>query len=266
MTEKLQDAHDYVGVLREGIPLFDSPPHSNHTEDCCKYYELKLTHLLEFEDLKPEIFQIFREIGNIILLMQDVSNSLTIIQPLNMLLGKLPSKFLSIISQRRKDIAHVSPQLSSSSQIQSDESLFKHALNHIESTIMEFDLFRSWNDISYTPGGPLGFYKIWSAVNFLTNASPFKNSDKERFGDGLTVAGCVLLHVLDEKKYFDITDFCSYILRVHAHDCQSAAIDRGGYMRVGIETECFVIAASESYNLQQICFDMLEKTWKKTES
>jgi cytoplasmic FMR1 interacting protein len=259
LTEKLQDAHDYIGVLREGIPLFDLPPQSNHTEDCCKYYESELKHLLEFEDLKPEIFQSFREMGNIVLLLQDFSTSLAVIQPLNLLLGKKPLTFLSNRSHKNNDI--VPPTTTKSlSQMNSDKNLFQYVLNHIDVTIMEFNLFRCWNDSAYTAGGPLGFYRIWSAITFLINASPYNNSDKERFGDGLTVAGCVLLNILDETKYFVTNDFCSYILRVHAHDCQSSAIDQGGYMKVGIEIECFVTAASECYHLQQVYFDMLENT------
>jgi hypothetical protein len=259
LTEKLQDAHDYIGVLREGIPLFDLPPQSDHTEDCCKYYESKLKHLLEFEDLKPEIFQIFREMGNIVLLLQDFSTSLAVIQPLNLLLGKKLPTFLSNRPHGNNE-SDPSTTAKSSSHMNSDTYLIQYVMNHIEITIMEFNLFRCWNDSVYTAGGPLSFYRIWSAITFLTNASPYNNSDKERFGDGLPVAGCVLLNILDETKYFVINDFCSYILRVHAHDCQSSAIDQGGYMKVDIEIECFITAASECYHLQQLYFDMLENT------
>jgi cytoplasmic FMR1 interacting protein len=259
LTEKLQDAHDYIGVLREGIPLFDVPLQSYHTEECCQYYESNLKHLLEFEDLKPEIFQIFREIGNIVVLLQDLSTSLSIIQPGNILLEKIPSKYLSHGSIIKGATTPAITNLSTS-RINNDTNLFQYVLNHIEITIMEYNLFRRWSDSVYTQGGPLGFYRIWSAITFLTNASPYSNSDKERFGDGLTIAGCVLLNILDERKYFIVNDFCSYVLRVHAHDCQSTAIDQGGYMKVGIEIECFVNAASECYNLQQSYFDILENT------
>eukprot|EP00596_Hydrurales_sp_CCMP1899_P005841 CAMPEP_0119053728 /NCGR_PEP_ID=MMETSP1177-20130426/74616_1 /TAXON_ID=2985 /ORGANISM="Ochromonas sp, Strain CCMP1899" /LENGTH=224 /DNA_ID=CAMNT_0007033763 /DNA_START=755 /DNA_END=1426 /DNA_ORIENTATION=- len=143
LTEKLQDAHDYIGVLREGIPLFDLPPESDHTEDCCKYYESKLKHLLEFEDLKPEIFQIFREMGNIVLLLQDFSTSLAVIQPLNLLLGKKLPTFLSNRPHGNNE-SDPSTTAKSSSHMNSDTYLFQYVLNHIEITIMEFNLFRCW--------------------------------------------------------------------------------------------------------------------------
>jgi hypothetical protein len=37
-------------------------------------FETLLKPLLEYEDLKPEVFQLFREMGNIVLFMKDLSD------------------------------------------------------------------------------------------------------------------------------------------------------------------------------------------------
>ena len=76
VTFKLNDAHDYIGALKDGIPFCKSPSFAGHVAGCIDYYETKLSSLLEFEDLKPELFQVFREIGNIIYFLKSTSDVL----------------------------------------------------------------------------------------------------------------------------------------------------------------------------------------------
>ena len=76
LSFKLNDAHDYIGALKDGIPFCKSPSFFSHVAGCIDYYETKLSSLLEFEDLKPELFQVFREIGNIIFLLKSISDVL----------------------------------------------------------------------------------------------------------------------------------------------------------------------------------------------
>ena len=78
LSNKLHDANDYICALKDGMPYCKSPSFSHHVTGCIYYYEEKLISLLEFEDLKPELFQVFREIGNLILLLKIISDALDI--------------------------------------------------------------------------------------------------------------------------------------------------------------------------------------------
>jgi hypothetical protein len=152
-------------------------------------------------------------------------------------------------------------------------NLFQLVLKHIEITVTNLNLFKNWTDssIDTVKNSPsIKFHDIWSAMSFLSCvAVPSGFSDIERFGDGFTVAGCLFIHLLEQRKVFELTDLSYYVLRVHAHDRRSAAIDlisasQNGKIEVAtihVETEEFVVAASECFHLQQTFFNMIEKIW-----
>ena len=80
LTEKLRDCHDYLGSLQENLPveLFAStlkkpPSYLLRAAGCFHVYTEQLECLTQFGDLKPEVFQSFKEVGNIFLLLRDIS-------------------------------------------------------------------------------------------------------------------------------------------------------------------------------------------------
>lgn len=57
----------YVDGIKEGLPPIKLPKFLFRTGGCYSFFEAKLKPFLQYDDLKPEVFQIFREIGKQIL-------------------------------------------------------------------------------------------------------------------------------------------------------------------------------------------------------
>ena len=85
-------------------------------------------------------------------------------------------------------------------------------------------------------------YRLWSALHFLLCAShsrPVLNSltpdstpptapsenDIYRFGDGITVAGCVLLHLMGEQNIYELCDVSQSVLNAYRFETHSRPID-----------------------------------------
>jgi len=77
--DRLQDLCAYIRALEPHVPKLHLPlGRASGAEDAYKYFETQLAPLLEFDDLKPEVFQIFREVGNLISFMQSLSDALQV--------------------------------------------------------------------------------------------------------------------------------------------------------------------------------------------
>jgi cytoplasmic FMR1 interacting protein len=74
LTVKIKDIADYVDALREGIAPTKLPKYLFRAGGCYGFFEGKLRSILEYDDLKPEIFQAFREAGNTIAFLRDLSD------------------------------------------------------------------------------------------------------------------------------------------------------------------------------------------------
>jgi len=76
MYDKIVDVSEYLDALKEGIPPCAPPKFMFRTVGGYGYYEGKLRAILDYDDLKPEVFQNFREIGNTIAFLNDLSETL----------------------------------------------------------------------------------------------------------------------------------------------------------------------------------------------
>ena len=65
-TLQVLDSKAYVDGIKEGLPPIKLPKFMFRTGGCFTFFEAKLKPFLQFDDLKPEVFQIFREIGNMV--------------------------------------------------------------------------------------------------------------------------------------------------------------------------------------------------------
>lgn len=83
LYDKILDINEYLNALKDSIPPCKPPQAIFKSIGAYGYYEGKLKSLLEFDDLKPEVFQIFREIGNTIAFLKDLSNALELQDGLN---------------------------------------------------------------------------------------------------------------------------------------------------------------------------------------
>lgn len=78
MYDKIIDISEYLEALKEGIPPCKPPQAIFKTVGAYGYYEGKLRSILSYDDLKPEVFQTFREIGNAIAFLKDLSEQLSV--------------------------------------------------------------------------------------------------------------------------------------------------------------------------------------------
>ena len=99
MFDKILDVSEYLAALKDGIPPC-APPKAMfaafQTVGGYGYYEGKLRSILDYDDLKPEVFQNFREIGNSLAFLSDLSDSLQVSDQFNFLmlapfLGRAPA-------------------------------------------------------------------------------------------------------------------------------------------------------------------------------
>ena len=77
----------------------------------------------------------------------------------------------------------------------------------------------------------LAFYRVWSAVVFLfctcNVETAMGNLDNAMlFGEGLPMAGCLILHMLGHRHRYEIFDFCYHTFAVHMSDTSGAPIDQ----------------------------------------
>ncbi len=67
----------YVRELMGGMPASSKLPiHDYGTEGGYGYFQLKLKEIMAYPDLRPEVLQNFRELGNIILFTKMIDASL----------------------------------------------------------------------------------------------------------------------------------------------------------------------------------------------
>lgn len=71
---KILDSKLYVDGIKEGLPPIKLPKFMFRTGGCYSFFEAKLKPFLSYDDLKPEVFQIFREIGNMVAFIKELSD------------------------------------------------------------------------------------------------------------------------------------------------------------------------------------------------
>lgn len=59
------------------------------------------------------------------------------------------------------------------------------------------------------------FYHVWSALEFLSCTSRNGVSIREQFGDGVQLAGCTIIHLLEQQSLYELWNVSQHILNVH---------------------------------------------------
>eukprot|EP00520_Triparma_pacifica_P016970 CAMPEP_0118647642 /NCGR_PEP_ID=MMETSP0785-20121206/8721_1 /TAXON_ID=91992 /ORGANISM="Bolidomonas pacifica, Strain CCMP 1866" /LENGTH=1553 /DNA_ID=CAMNT_0006539761 /DNA_START=145 /DNA_END=4803 /DNA_ORIENTATION=+ len=74
LEERLVDVDSYLRAMKEGLPPSKLPKYMFRTGGCYGFFEAKLKPFLGYEDLKSEVFQNFRECGNTLFFLKDISD------------------------------------------------------------------------------------------------------------------------------------------------------------------------------------------------
>ncbi|GMH96491.1 hypothetical protein TrVE_jg14429 [Triparma verrucosa] len=74
LEERLVDVDSYLKAMKEGLPPVKLPKYMFKTGGCYGIFEGLLRQFIDYPDLKPEVFQNFREVGNTLLFLRDLSD------------------------------------------------------------------------------------------------------------------------------------------------------------------------------------------------
>jgi len=237
-----------------GMPASSKLPiHDYGTEGGFGYFQLKLKDIITYPDLRPEVLQNFKEMGNLIIFLKFCDIGLTA-QEVGIFIAAAP--FLGITTERptatEQEISASSPLYSSVSTLAAfleksgmakavpalreqvnnawkadkfyrpaseNMSLFKAVLQRISTML---DTVRPEWSGSPPENGVMSvdatteFYRLWSGLQFVCCLPTGENelSNHELFGDGLFWAACTIIHFLGQQERFEVFDFAYHILNV----------------------------------------------------
>jgi len=243
----------YVKVLMDGMPnKCGLPRYEYGSAGVLEFYNANLESIMQYRDLKTEVFQAFREVGNIIIFCLRVEEQLTQEEIADLLhaapfQGIIPRPYVKEkdsveAKMKRLEAQYAAFQIVSlvnryggdQQRTNSEESdvltrerlccglsLFEVVLRRIQTYLTD----DSWKEP--TPiNGVMSieeckeFHRLWSAIQFIY-CKPLGTNEitvEETFGESLNWAGCTLIVLLNQTHRFDALDFCSHILRVQEVD------------------------------------------------
>lgn len=282
LTEKMIDTHERIGILRKNMSPYKPPSATQNVASCVSYFEADLQPILKIANLKENLFQAFSEVGNMVLLLKDISLALIVSLPLVAATCQGASPLGHLLANPMYPIlTHAAATIG----LKADTTLFHLVLQHIDMTMRERKLFKHW---THSPGNAKKssdllineFYVIWSTLSFMFCLTPPSSSSGiERFGDGFQTAGCIILHLLAQCDLFELHDMCHHILRVNAYECraqpfdqirafgsESAAVSPIAIVASLNESDNILTAAAEYCAVQYAIFNMLRAVWGASRS
>ncbi|KAJ3384847.1 Cytoplasmic FMR1-interacting protein 2 [Lobulomyces angularis] len=230
---------DYIYAIQKGTPTtLKLPIFEYGAAGAFEYFNAHFKPLIHYKDLKSEVLQTFREIGNSILVVRALQNVANMDCSYKKVrtdsLFNNTSSLSSFMSLKQKylpdnDLKH----------LQKDNTLLNQFLKKLKTTLNELN--KIWlnppqlpnsaeSENSKDPGSlvdnPRAFYKTWSALQF---AFCYTGSDgcvtnREIFGDSLSWAGCTILHCLDQVKLFNTFDYNNHVISVHKAEKKSTNV------------------------------------------
>ena len=265
----------------DGLESFSLDKTASHTSVLAfAFFEARLGGLLQsFDDLKLEVFQMFREVGNCVAFLRDLGECLDVrdqfhfvavapflglapdspaadggvggtplvatLQAYRVLLEKSKDEHQIIVNRATvgtmADLAKGTAEMAGHTF--AHRGLFHAVLQGIDDILYKFDLRSRWAlcnpkhghpALLLAPSGnaklrPARFVHVWSSLCFLFNmqnqepdpeAAPQERewfaeyTDLEMFGHGMSFAGCLFTHLLDQRAVYELTDYSYEVLRL----------------------------------------------------
>lgn len=216
------------------------------------YYQAQLTDIVQYSDVKTEMFQGFREVGNAILFCLLIEQSLSQEEVCDLLhaapfqnilprpyckdgekpetkLKRLEAKYapLQVVQNVERLGSGKQAAIAREGDLLTKErlccglSIFEVILNRIKSFL---------DDPVWSGTPPMNgvmnidecteFHRLWSALQFVYCIPVGENefTVEQLFGEGLHWAGCAMIVLLGQQRRFEALDFCYHILRVQRID------------------------------------------------
>ncbi|XP_054105079.1 cytoplasmic FMR1-interacting protein 2 isoform X3 [Callithrix jacchus] len=243
----------YVKTLIEVMPkICRLPRHEYGSPGILEFFHHQLKDIIEYAELKTDVFQSLREVGNAILfcllieqaLSQEEVCDLLHAAPFQNILPRVYIKEGERLEVRMKRLEakyaplHLVPlieRLGTPQQIAIARegdlltkerlccglSMFEVILTRIRSYLQD----PIWRGPPPTNGVMhvdecVEFHRLWSAMQFVYCIPVGTNefTAEQCFGDGLNWAGCSIIVLLGQQRRFDLFDFCYHLLKVQRQD------------------------------------------------
>uniref|UniRef100_A0A8C9TDR9 Cytoplasmic FMR1 interacting protein 2 n=1 Tax=Scleropages formosus TaxID=113540 RepID=A0A8C9TDR9_SCLFO len=249
----------YVKTLIEVMPkICRLPRHEYGSPGILEFFHHQLKDIIEYAELKTDVFQSLREVGNTILfcllieqaLSQEEVCDLLHAAPFQNILPRVYIKEGERLEVRMKRLEakyaplHLVPlieRLGTPQQIAIARegdlltkerlccglSMFEVILTRIRSYLQD----PVWRGPPPTNGVMhvdecMEFHRLWSAMQFVYCIPVGTNefTAEQCFGDGLNWAGCSIVVLLGQQRRFDLFDFCYHLLKVQRQDGKDETI------------------------------------------
>ncbi|XP_037117473.1 cytoplasmic FMR1-interacting protein 2 isoform X1 [Syngnathus acus] len=243
----------YVKTLIEVMPkICRLPRHEYGSPGILEFFHHQLKDIIEYAELKTDVFQSLREVGNAILfcllieqaLSQEEVCDLLHAAPFQNILPRVYIKEGERLEVRMKRLEakyaplHLVPlieRLGTPQQIAIARegdlltkerlccglSMFEVILTRIRSFLQD----GVWRGPPPTNGVMhvdecMEFHRLWSAMQFVycIPVGAHEYTAEQCFGDGLNWAGCAVIVLLGQQRRFDLFDFCYHLLKVQRQD------------------------------------------------
>lgn len=284
----------YVKVLMDGMPSKCGLPRFEYgSAGVLEFYNANLESIMQYRDLKTEVFQAFREVGNIIIFCLQVEELMTQDEIADLLhaapfQGIIPRPYVKDkdsveAKMKRLEAQYAAFQIASlvnrygvDQQRQNSEesdvltrerlccglSIFEVVLRRIQSFLTD-DVWKE-----PTPSNGVmnieecnEFHRLWSAIQFIY-CKPLGTNEitvEETFGESLNWAGCTIIVLLGQENRFDALDFCSHILRVQEVDARQEVV-------AGVDLKRLVARIHEYRTLNKNIMAVLKRYLKSGDS
>uniref|UniRef100_UPI00358DFFAE cytoplasmic FMR1-interacting protein 2-like n=1 Tax=Myxine glutinosa TaxID=7769 RepID=UPI00358DFFAE len=249
----------YVTTLMEVMPkICRLPRYEYGSPGILEFFHHQLKDIVEYAELKTDVFQSLREVGNAILFCMLIEQSLSqeevcdllhaapfqnILPRIHIKEGeKLEAKMKRL--EQKYTLLHLIPlveKLGTPQQIaiaREGDLLTKErlccGLSMFEVILAQV---RSYLDDPIWHGPPAAngvmhleecceFQRLWSAMQFVYCIPVGSNefTTEQCFGDGLHWAGCAIMALLGQQRRFDLLDFCYHLLKVQQQDGKDEVI------------------------------------------
>lgn len=243
----------YTKTLLKVMPkLCRLPRYDYGSPGILGYYHAQLNDIVQYPDVKTEMFQSFREVGNAILFCLLIEQSLSQeevcdLQHAAPFQNILPRPYCKDGEKPETKLKRLEAKYSPLQVVQTIERLgtAKQACIAKEGDLLTkerlccglsvFEVIltriKSYLDDPLWVGPPptngvmnveecTEFHRLWSALQFVYCIPVGENefTVEQLFGEGLHWAGCAMIALLGQQRRFEALDFCYHILRVQRVD------------------------------------------------
>ncbi|KAL5460570.1 hypothetical protein EMCRGX_G034022 [Ephydatia muelleri] len=242
----------YMAALGQGMPSKLKLPHYQYgMKGVVEFYYTQLTPVFTYRDLRTEVFQALKEVGNTIifsLLLEKALGQEEVLdlmqaapfqnmyprpfvkedQSMEMAMQQMDQTygFFHVLSMSAKIGSSEIATTAKDSDLLTKERLCR-ALSMFEVVIRRIKEILLKDEMAWQGPPPANgvmsieecqeFHRIWSAIQFAycMPLSAGQINVEEWCGEGLQWAGCVLITILGQKQRFEALDFCYHLKKVY---------------------------------------------------